>query len=274
MSTVTPADAQLTRARYQTDGYVIFRNVLDAELVDEARRHIDWLQRRHPDRRPENLGTDLVADDPFWLRLVGDDRLLDLAGGFVGPDIALFASHYIAKPPQSGRAVLWHQDGAFWPLEPMAVVSLWLALDDTDPSNGCLRVVPGTHLWDLKPNRRRTDVANVLNAEIDVDPALIEEDKAVDIVLRAGDVEIHHPNVIHGSHANTSPRWRRGLTIRYIPTTTRIVSAEPWPSAFLLRGEAVPQINNYRSRPPYEEGRHMPFRGSDAWAARRSAARL
>src|SRR5690606_40334400 len=56
--------------------------------------------------------------DPFWVRLISDDRLVDIASLFVGPDVALFASHYISKPPFTGQPVLWHQDSAFWPLEP------------------------------------------------------------------------------------------------------------------------------------------------------------
>jgi ectoine hydroxylase-related dioxygenase (phytanoyl-CoA dioxygenase family) len=260
--TVTAAEA---RSKYDRDGYAVFRGVIDQELVEEGRRHVDWLRLHHPGLRPEQLGTELVADDPFWVRLVGDDRLLDVAARFVGPDIALFASHYIAKPPVSGQAVLWHQDAGFWPLEPMEVVSLWLALDDTDPANGCLRVIPGTHRWDLKRNRERSDVANVIGAEIDVDPSMIDESAAVDIVLRAGDVEVHHPNIVHGSHANGSDRWRRGLTIRYIPTSTRIVTSGPWPSAFLLRGDAVPGVNEYRPLPRHRPGEHMAFAGSERW---------
>jgi len=252
-------------AKYERDGYAVFRGVLDQGLVEEGRRHVDWLLQRHPDLRPEQLATELVAEDPFWVRLVGDDRLLDVAGRFVGPDIALFASPYIAKPPATGQAVLWHQDAGFWPLEPMAVVTLWLALDDTDPANGCLRVIPGTHRWEVAKNRRRGDVENVIGAEIDVDPATIDEAATVDIVLRAGDVEVHHPNIVHGSHANRSDRWRRGLTIRYIPTSTRIVTDAPWPSAFLLRGRAVDGANEYRPLPRYRPDQHMAFAGSERW---------
>jgi ectoine hydroxylase-related dioxygenase (phytanoyl-CoA dioxygenase family) len=146
----------------------------------------------------------------------------------------------------------------------MEVVTLWLALDDVTPENGCMRVLPRTQHLDLQAMQRRTDVANVLSSGID--PSLVDEGKAVDVVLQAGDVSIHHPNLIHGSNANTSSRWRRGLTIRYIPASTRIVSEEPWPCAFLLRGSAVPGVNAYRPRPRYEEGRHLPFRGCGAWA--------
>lgn len=251
------------RQQYARDGYMLFPEVLDAALIEEAQRHVQWLMDRHPGIRPEQLGHTLVAEDPFWVRLIGDDRLLDIAEQFIGPNIALFASHYISKPPHDGQPVLWHQDGSYWPLEPMDVVTLWLAVDDSMPDNGCMRVIPGTHTLSLQEMRRRTDLANVLNSEID--PALVDEAAAVDCALRAGGVEVHHPNIIHGSNANHSPRRRCGLTIRYIPTSTRI-TAENWPCAFLLRGEAVPGVTRYVPRPRYVDGVHMAFRGCEAWA--------
>ena len=149
-----------------------------------------------------------MADDPFWVRLVSDERLLDIAEIFVGPDIALFASHYICKPPSDGHAVLWHQDGSYWPLEPMEVVTLWLAVDDSTPENGCMRVIPRTHSLDLHEMQPRTDIPNVLKSGID--PELVDESSAVDFVLKAGDVSVHHPNIIHGSNANTSSNRRGG----------------------------------------------------------------
>jgi phytanoyl-CoA hydroxylase len=260
---VTSKDLTAIRGQYERDGYVVVRDVLDAALIEEARNHVDWLLEKHPDKRPEELGHTLMQDDPFWVRLVSDKRLLDVAEQFVGPGIALFASHYIAKPPFEGQPVLWHQDGSYWPLEPMEVVTLWLAIDDSTPENGCMRVIPGTHTMSLQPLRARTDVPNVLESEIDAD--LVDESQAVDVVLAAGDVSIHDPKLIHGSGANVSPRWRRGLTIRYIPTSTRIVSDEPWPSAFLLRGEAVASVNDYLPWPIYIERKHMPFRGCENW---------
>ena len=249
--------------KFENDGYVVFCDVLDPELMQEAKQHVEWLMKKYPDKRPELLSHDLVAKDPFWVRLVSDDRLLDIAEHFIGPDIALFASHYICKPPGDGRPVLWHQDGSYWPLEPMQVVTLWLAVDDSTTENGCLRVIPGSHKLDLQQLRNRTDVENVLQSEID--PSFVDESKAVDIILKSGSVEVHHPNIIHGSEANRSPYRRCGLTIRYIPTSTRIVSDGPWPSAFLLRGKAVPGINEYLPFPKYVEGEHMPFRGCEAW---------
>lgn len=246
---------------YEEAGYVIFRRVLDADLLAEASGHVAWLQQRHPDLRGEDLTHELVARDPFWVRLVSDDRLLDIAEQFVGSNIALFASHYISKPPFSGKPVLWHQDGAYWPLEPMKVVTLWLAIDESTPENGCVRLIPGSHREELHEVRLRDDVDSVLGSESAME---VDESAAVDLVLAPGDVEVHHPNIVHGSNANTSPRRRCGLTIRYIPTSTKIVCDHPpFASALLMRGD--PGVNVYQPRPRFVAGECFPFAGANQW---------
>ena len=92
---------------------------------------------------------------------------------------------------------------------------------------------------------------SVLGSEADRD---VDESKAVSLVLAAGDVEVHHPNIMHGSDANVSEYRRCGLTIRYIPTSTKIVSDEqPWTSVFHFRGKAwykpVPALATVRPGP-------------------------
>ncbi|WP_433167092.1 phytanoyl-CoA dioxygenase family protein [Kribbella sp. CA-247076] len=239
-------------ARYETDGYVVVPGVIDADLVGAANAHVDWLLERHPELTPEQLGHRLCRDDPFWIHLVSDERLLDVAGLFVGPDIALFATHYLCKAPRSGKGVEWHQDGAFWPLEPLNVVTLWLALSDSDPDNGCLRVLPGSHrstLADMRPAETDSVLRHRIDAEVD-------EGLAVDLVMRPGDVEVHHPNILHSSMPNRSDRWRRALTIRYIPTSTRITRPDE-ASPFLLRGVAVPGVNTYLEPPPFRGGNRV-----------------
>ncbi|HEX3812006.1 MAG TPA: phytanoyl-CoA dioxygenase family protein [Mycobacteriales bacterium] len=244
---------------YDRDGYVIFRNVIDDALLKETSDHVGWLQEQHPDVRPENLGHIYLRDDPFWVRLISDERLVDIAAQFVGDDVALFASHYISKPAFSGKAVLWHQDAAYWPLEPMEVVTLWLAVDESKPENGCVRVIPGSHKKELHGLRDNKTVDNVLGSESDTD---VDESQAVELTLSPGDVEVHHPGIMHGSNANTSPNRRCGLTIRYIPTSTRITAPEqPYPSAFHLRGK--PGVNTYQPVPKYVPGKHFAFSGAE-----------
>ena len=259
----TPMEQKQLRKEYKDNGYLVFKNVLDAGLLQETSNHVDWLMGKNPDLRPENLGHSLMTNDPFWVRLVGDNRLLDIAEIFVGKNIALFASHYISKPSSDGRPVLWHQDGSYWPLEPMEVITLWLAVDESTIENGCMRVISGTHHSQLQEMKKRQDIPNVLSSGID--PNLVDETKAFDVILEAGDVSVHHPNIIHGSNPNLSTKRRCGLTIRYIPSSTRIVSDQQWPSAFMLRGMPVDGVNNYLPKPKYTKGKHMTFNGCESW---------
>ena len=113
---------------YDDEGFFIVRNVLDTDLINELDQHIDWLIARHPELRPERLGHWLVAEDPFWVRFISDQRLLNVASLLVGSNIAFFAADYIAKPPRDGQAVSWHQDGNYSALEPMEVISIWFAV--------------------------------------------------------------------------------------------------------------------------------------------------
>jgi len=246
-------DAAALRAQYERDGYLVFPQVLDAGTIALADEHVEWLRARRPDLRPESLHHWLMWDDPFWLRLVSDPRLLDLVEPLIGPDIALFASHYICKPGGDGLPVLWHQDGSYWPLEPMEVITAWLAVDDSTPDNGCMRVLPGSHRGPRLAHRRH-DREAVLHTEID--PAELDTASAVDVVLPRGGVSLHHPWLVHGSNPNHSPLRRCGLTIRYIPATTRITQAD-WKS-FLLRGRGREGVNTYHPIPDFRPEDHFP----------------
>ena len=73
--------------RYEQDGYVVIPEVIDRELVTEVQGHVEWLERRHPDVRPEQFHHRLIVDDPFWIRLCTDPRLIDVIEPFLGPDI-------------------------------------------------------------------------------------------------------------------------------------------------------------------------------------------
>jgi len=247
---------------YDRDGFVIVRDVLDTDLVSELDRHIDWLIEHHPDLRPERLGHWLIAEDPFWVRFISDQRLLDVASTLIGPNIAFFAADYIAKPPRDGQAVSWHQDANYWGLEPMEVITVWFAVSQSTCENGCVRVIPGSHRLGPIDHRSQTDTVNLLNSE--VDPAVVNERQAVDVQLNPGDVSVHHPLMLHGSKANTSSQWRRGGSIQYMPVTTRI-TADSWPCAFLLQGDDAAGVNDYRPIPKYVAGQHMSFKGYEAW---------
>ena len=253
------------REEYDEKGYCIVRNAIDAELAEETVNHVHWLVERHPAVRPERLHHSLLVNEPFMHRLVCDDRLVDIAAQFIGPNVALFAAHYIAKEPNIGQAVQWHQDGSYWPLEPMKVTTLWVAGTDSTVATGCMRVLPGTQNNRLLKHSEMVDLDTdkyVLSVGIPL--GKIDDTDAVDFELKAGDISIHNPMIIHGSNANTSDRWRVGLTLRYIPTTTKVTKAGH--ENILCHGDIVPEVENvYAKRPAYVEGKHMPFSGCEAW---------
>lgn len=247
---------------YDRDGYAVVRGVFDEGFLGELRNHIDWLRTKHPDQPPEQLHHFWIAQDPFWVRFVGDERLLNIAEQIIGPDIAFFAADYICKAPRTGRSVTWHQDATYWPLVPMDVVTFWFAVSESGPHNGGVKMIPGSHKAGLL-NHVDAESTNVLSRKID--PDLLDEAKAVDIVLEPGDVSLHHPYTLHGSEPNTSDVWRLGGSMQFMPPTTRIAE-ENWPSAFFFRGTPVEGINDYLPFPKYVEGEHMPFKGCEEWA--------
>lgn len=280
----TVTDAAALRASYETDGYAIARGVVPLDLVAEMRAHVDFLRARYPTIPTEHLHHLILRNDPcvrcsatarcyspddtptirariattpygacrFWTRVCAEPALVELARAFApflsDGNVALFSSHYFHKQPRTGAAVLWHQDGAYWPLRPMNVLTLWVAVTESDRGNGCLRVVRGTHtapLGELRPDR---SVHNVLGSATHSDAdvaALGWADRVVDLELAPGDVSIHHPNVVHGSAANTSDRARCGLTIRYISAST--ACTDPEQPVMMMAGQAVPGVNAYRS---------------------------
>jgi len=133
--------------------------------------------------------------------------------------VALWNMSFFAKPASNGRKVPWHQDGEYWPVRPLATCTVWLAVDDATRDNGCLRFMPGSHKAKrLAPHTTNDSPELALNQEID--PAAYDEDRAVDLILEAGQMSLHDVYLVHGSNANDSASPRRGMTMRFMPTTS------------------------------------------------------
>lgn len=264
-------------AEYAEQGFSIIRNVVSKELLEEVNAHVDWLTRKYPDLRPEHFHHPLIRNDAFWARLVSDSRLVDIAEFFLGPDLASFTAHYICKPPYDGQPVLWHQDGAYWPLSPMEALTVWLAVDESTTENGCLQMIPGSHALPLHQPSSRTDTDNMLFSSSDENLVRewVEERGIVHIELQPGDVSIHHPNLLHCSDPNTSAKRRCGLDMGYISTSTQTHGNGVYIDPLLVRGSDTKGLNSYRPFPTYQEGETIPFAGQDEWddqAAKLNAA--
>ncbi len=204
-------------AKYHEDGFVVPDYRLPVEDLASIKTHHGRLVERHPEFR--NYCPSLLAYDLAFLNYARIPEILDMVEQVIGPDIALWNSSFFAKPAMNGFETPWHQDGEYWPLRPLATCTVWIAVDDSTPENGCLRVIRGSH----KDRRLRSHHTNpardlTLNQEIDSDE--FDPLDAVDLVLKAGQVSLHDVYLTHGSQANRSEHSRRGMTLRYMPTTS------------------------------------------------------
>ena len=129
-------------------------------------------------------------------------RVVAIVSDLLGPSVVAWGSHFFCKMPGDGKTVSWHQDASYWPLTPSKAVTVWLAIDDADRGNACMRYIPGTHvLGHLTYQLSETDEANVLNQTV---PDIEKYGDPVYVELKAGEASVHSDLLLHGSEANTS----------------------------------------------------------------------
>jgi non-heme Fe2+,alpha-ketoglutarate-dependent halogenase len=162
--------------------------------------------------------------------------LLEIVEGLLGKDFYLWGSQFFAKSPHSSSTVAWHQDGYYWPLEPLhESVTAWLAFEDVDEGNGAMQVIPGSHRAGLLQHRKNVS-ESVLTLELE--DGTFSAGDAVSLNLAAGQASFHHDSIVHGSPANASDRDRVGLTVRFSRSNVRCdLSRAPQFRAYPLRGE-------------------------------------
>ena len=246
-STSTPtAHPRLTPeqvAKYNLEGYHIFREQVFSEKKFLGLKNCfeNILNNLDTDVRPESMDVPHFQHPELFEWLFADE-VLDLVEPILGPDIALFASHFICKPRGNGKRVPWHEDSHYWEtmISPMEVVTVWLAIDPSTKVNGCMNVIPRTHntgkrgfsdYYDLKPGEA------VFNDEINESQRDIS--RAIPVELEAGQCSLHDGRIIHGSEPNTSNIRRCGYTMRYVSTRVRQHHEKigSWHHLYLARGK-------------------------------------
>jgi hypothetical protein len=207
-------------AFYREQGYLKLGCIFTQGEMDTLRAHVDeMIAALQEGKRPEEMDVPHF-EDPWLFRYLTDARVLDVIEDFIGPDIVLWSSHFIAKPKGDGKGVPWHTDGAYWGkrLDPMKVITLWLAVDESSVENGCMRVIPGTQKQiaaSMEEYLAVDPTRNVFSTRIP--PELIDESRAVDLELKIGECHFHDAWTIHGSNPNNSEKRRCGYTMRYMP---------------------------------------------------------
>jgi ectoine hydroxylase-related dioxygenase (phytanoyl-CoA dioxygenase family) len=226
-------------AAFKANGFLNGGQVLSEETVDVLRAEIARvIESRDQAGVPQpvllrNLGGDdsapvwqivniWQASEPFR-ELIAHPRIVEEVAQLTGAsELRIWHDQIQYKPAQIGGVNMWHQDAPFWPiLAPMTEVTAWVALDDVDVDNGCMSMVPGSHLWG-----NHIDFLNALPS-YDAMPSEYQghQINVVRCPVRKGEVHYHHALTWHGSHANTSGRPRRAIALHYMTQDTRYVAS-------------------------------------------------
>jgi len=237
-----PVRAEPRFADYAAQGYVWPLRAMHAAEAETAYRRFLAHWNHNIDRFAGSLPREriwLTIDTHLSLPWVSDlashPQVLDAVEKVLGPDVLIWNTHWFPKFPGDRSFVSWHQDATYWGLKPPQVTTAWIALMPSTRENGCLEVMPGSHLGDLMPQRETYAEDNMLSRgqeiAVEIDPA-----RTLSLELKPGEFSLHHIGIAHGSGPNESDTPRIGLAVRYV--APEVVQAGPYRDlAVLARGE-------------------------------------
>lgn len=214
----TLASAEIER--FNKDGYLKgYRLFSDTEITDIRHEFDSILERvlkaggHSYSIISAHLKTGMVYD------ILKHPNLLPYLTDLLGTDVVAWGAHFFCKMPGDGKIVSWHQDASYWPLTPSKTATVWLAIDDADTGNACMRFISGSHHFGHLTFRMSEASENsVLNQTVEnVD----QYGTPVDVTLNAGEISIHSDLLLHGSELNLSNRRRCGLTMRFCAAEVR-----------------------------------------------------
>jgi non-heme Fe2+,alpha-ketoglutarate-dependent halogenase len=209
------------RQFYEENGYLFPLRVFDDQETAEFRRQFsDYTEQNRErlrkliprERREVYALTHLML--PWVYQMASHPRVLDAVEGAIGANILVWGSDWFVKFPGDAAYISWHQDGAYWGLQPPKVTTAWIALSPSTLESGCMQVMPRTQKMQL-PQRETYAVNNALSRGQEI--ALeVDESKAVALCLAPGEMSLHHIGIAHGSKPNSADYARVGIAIRYI----------------------------------------------------------
>lgn len=232
MSNITPTAEASIADEYDRLGVIHVPAVLTADEVAEIREaFMSQVERDssvgHDDKVPEG---DPLAQYPRFVHPhrridleVGrlsrqwmlDDRILKRVTDMVGPVFGAQSMFYFKPAGARGQAM--HQDNLFLQAHPETCIAAWIAIDDCDGENGGLKMVPGSHKYELVCPEDADADESFTSAEVKLPEGMVAEQT----VLAAGDMLFFHGSMVHGSGPNRSDdRFRRSLIFHYIPQSS------------------------------------------------------
>ena len=239
-------------AQYHEDGYIVPDFSLSEDTLTTIRKKHDQLVQNHPaftDYCPA-----LLPFDASFVEFARNETILDMVSQLIGDDIALWNCSFFAKPARIGSKTPWHQDGQYWPIRPLATCTVWIAVDDSTVENGCLQVIRGSH-QDKQLQKHHINDGPGLALNQELAPEQIQDASVENIELIAGQISLHDVYLVHGSEPNQSALPRRGMTLRFMPTTShydRSIEHQQYADAIKsAKPQGAISVKQVRQRPLY-----------------------
>ncbi|MEX0642876.1 MAG: phytanoyl-CoA dioxygenase family protein [Pirellulales bacterium] len=215
-------------ADYDRTGYVALRGFLSSEEVTalhtNVARYISDIVPTLPREQVfyEKMGANETLKqlqrmhnyDEYFHQFFTKGKFPALAGTLLRDEVVPINLQYFNKPAGVGQPTPPHQDGYYFMLKPCEALTMWLALDDVDEENGCVRYVAGSHRRGIRPHGR-TQTLGFSQAITDF-PQPSDEADEIAFPAKPGDLLVHHALTIHRAEGNrSSHRSRRALGFIY-----------------------------------------------------------
>ena len=221
---------------YERDGFVFPVDVLSAAQVRAHRQELEaWERARGATIDfPEKSKSYLLFN---WAdQLVHHPRILDAVEDLIGPDILVYHSTLFLKEAHTPAFVRWHQDSTYFYLQPHLHVTAWVALSEASVQAGCMQALPGSHRWGAFEHDDKPEPMNMIRRGQGIS-GRFDQAQGRFLPVAAGQMSLHHTDLVHASGGNDSDDRRIGYAISYIPAHVRPVGALR-PSALCVRGRS------------------------------------
>ena len=197
---------------YEDNGFVAPIDVLTLDEAEEIRQEIEKIEKRWPNELV-GLGRNYAhMISPVFDKVCHNSKILDAVESIIGKDILVGGTTLFIKDPDNKVFVSWHQDAKYIGFEPHNWVTAWLAVTDASEENGCMRMWAGTHKEKIRKHKDTFNESNLLTRGQTVPNIPLE--KTVPNELKAGQLSLHHPMIVHGSTPNRSKNRRIGFVIQ------------------------------------------------------------
>ena len=242
MATLSPDQIK----QYQDKGYLAPIEALTKDESNEVKEEIEFIEKKWPNEL-KGLGRNYVhLISPIFDKVVHNSKILDAVENIIGKNILVGGTTLFIKDPDKKGFVSFHQDAKYIGFEPHNWVTAWLAITDSNEENGCMRMYSGTHKEGLKVHNEKFNEGNLLTRGQTVENVPIE--KTEPVILKAGQMSLHHPKIVHGSDVNRSNKRRIGFVIQsYIGTNVEQVIGKVYVQQ--ARGEDRFMYHSHVERP-------------------------